>query len=298
MSIEKEFLEKIVIQNKINYSKLRNMDTNTFLIREDEDMLVDISVIIPVRGRYSFMQKTIDSLKNAIQNTDILISITISEHSHVEEFKSYFYEEEVNYIHISSNGEPFNKCLMMNLGFLYSTKARQYLFHDVDCQVQSDFFLRLQKNVEIKNALAIQCFYNRRVLCLNIDITEKILNNEVRIDDMFPDHPDVTIINYGAPGGSVLIEHDLFLKIGGYDPELFWSYSPEDIFFWDKIQNVTTFHSCDNPIIEQYHLYHPSSDKSNPDLKRMIELHKMFKQMHSSSQCEFLLFKKNLLLNL
>lgn len=292
-------IEGIVEQNKINYTHLRTMNTNTFLIKEDEQMVVDISVIIPVRGRFSFMQKTIDSFKNAIQNAqnaDLLISITISEHSQASEFENYFYDEDVNYIHIQSQEEPFNKCLAMNLGFLYSVKARYYLFHDVDCQVQSDFFLRLKQNIEVKNALALQCFFGRRVLHLNLDITEKILHDEVRIDDLSPEYPGIKIpTNTGAPGGSVLIERELFSKVGGYDPELFWSYSPEDIFFWDKIESIITFHTCDDPIIEQYHLYHPPSHKSNPDLERMTELHQRFTQLHPVSKSHFLSLKKKIL---
>jgi glycosyltransferase involved in cell wall biosynthesis len=278
----------MLLATPIDYHRL--YDENTFFIR-DLDILYDISVIIPIRGRHNFMRKTLQSLQNAMANTDLKIAITISEHSGLWELEDYFETDPVNYIHLNANG-AFNKCLANNIAFLYSVRARYYLFQDVDFQVRSDFFLSLEENLLKKDARAMQCFPRKTYISLLPEITNDILNDNISINDLKFDLPTV---NGGATGGSILVKRELFLEVGGYDPELFWSYAPEDIFFWEKISTLDYFHECDDPPIKQYHLWHPHNHNRNVDLPRMQELVQLFKNMDHDSKKQFLQYKSSIL---
>jgi len=219
----------------------------------------DIVVIIPVRGRTEFSPVTIKEMNNAIGHTGLNISITVIEHSGNPQHKKIC-EGKTNYIWLPANditGYEFNKCLAHNVAALFNTDTKYYLFHDVDILVPNNFFNALWDNIKTFNA--IQTFAGRRLLQLSESVTRNILYNDLDPTYLTAPHPEIKECQPGASGGSILVDCDLFYRVGGFDPELFTEYSVEDQFFFDKLMISGAIGFCNNPPIELLHLYHAPS---------------------------------------
>lgn len=291
-------LEEIVSQNSLNYKEIK--DNNVFIIKDD-DTIYDINFLIPVRGRTEFASSMYDSFKTACTNTNLKITYTVIEHSDNPMHSKFCKTEGIDYIWINSNGRLFNKCLCYNIGVFYSQKSNSYIFHDIDCLIQSDFFIKLSENIQNQNAKATQCFTGRRVLYLNPELTKRVIKKEFEIDKLNIEMPEVDYprmggkIMIGAPGGSIYVERGLFFEAGGYDAELFLANSPEDIFFWTKIDTINKMHTSDNPPIEIYHMFHEPTWMNNPHINEMQNINNIFQQMNIEEKKEFIKFKSELI---
>jgi hypothetical protein len=251
-----------------------------------------INFIIPIRGRADFIKKTIESVKKAALQFEKgpsfigrhfqhgRVNITVCEHSSAPEHREVCSMLGIDYMWIESK-EKFNKCLAMNTATFFAPSTEWLIFHDIDCIVQSNFFINTFKNIEKKKCKAIQTFSDRRVLYADEKSTQRILNGSLEIDELSlgipgidcPRRPDGSIAS-GAPGGSVCITRSLFFKIGGYDPYYFVSYAPEDIFFWLKAETFEIFETCTDPRNEIYHMNHPRVEVNAGELASM-EMTKM-----------------------
>jgi len=264
------------------FSDIKNIiDSNRFDVfyreikKKKPNKKFDVSIIIPVRGRIDFIDISLSHLKSAIEKTNLKINITIIEHSNNKEYYETCKVNGISYYWINSLENKFNKCLCHNIGALLNKNSNYFLFHDLDCLVYDNFFLNLMENKESKKSECLQTFYNRRVLYLNEQQTQKLLNNEISINDI--NLNEVKEGDYGAPGGSIFVNKDLFFNIGGYDPELFYGWSPEDIFFWNKVEVIEKIHSVDNPKNELLHLHHEI--QSNSDSLVLEELYENIKKL-------------------
>jgi predicted glycosyltransferase involved in capsule biosynthesis len=218
------------------------------------------------------------------------ISLTISEHSFNPEHSQFCKKNKINYIWIKSE-EPFNKCLAMNVAALYSSTAKYLLFHDIDCLMQKDFFINLMLNINSKNCKAIQCFHGRRVLYLDQEVTENVLSKKTCVDELAFGNKCISPPQvFGAPGGSICIETNLFFEVGGYDPELFNSNAPEDVFFWNKVGELDEMQTCDSPNIDLFHLNHPVTYYDNPRIQEMQHLNRSFFTATPEQKKEFIEF--------
>lgn len=249
-----------------------------------------ISIIVPVMGRIQFLIPLINAMKEAIKNCDKKISITIVEHSYDQLFKETSRSLDVDYYWIpKKEDEPFNKSLCHNIGAILNRNSEHFLFHDLDCLVLTNFFNDLIKLIDEKHEF-IQTFKERRLLYLNEELTQYI------IDDALPSDFDAgNKITYGtccAPGGSILITNELFFKIGGYDPELFHGYSPEDQFFLEKAEFYTELKSASN---ELYHMHHTSLETTNSDIEDMLNYVNNFNELNEPEKLLFLNYKKDIL---
>ena len=159
------------------------------------------------------------------------------------------------------------------------------MFHDVDLVVPEFFFKNLFENLKQKKAL--QCFHNRRVIYLDQSLSEMI-NREKTASGINLSDPRVREGKVGAPGGSLIIERDLFEKIGGFDPNFFWGYSIEDGFFWKKLEVFTSVSGCDNPIIEMLHLWHEPMHSTNPNIRRDHGIYELFVNFNEDQKRSFL----------
>jgi hypothetical protein len=251
-----------------------------------------ISVIIPVMGRTNFLKPLIKTIKKGIKNTDKKINITIVEHSAEPLFKNGCEELNIDYFWIGKNiDEPFNKSLCHNIGAMLNRNSDNYLFHDLDCLVFDDFFINIIKELE-SGSTALQTFRDRRLYYLPDELTEKIVKNEIDISDI--DITDETIVlgDTGAPGGSICLNKNLFIEIGGYDPELFHGYSPEDMFFWKKMETFTNIISVNNEIL---HMSHERLNNTNKYIKEMIKYVQIFNGLDNHNKLEFLNYKKEII---
>ena len=270
------------IENRIDQKEI--LDNAKKSVNKD---FAELSIVIPVYGRESFLEPLIHYFRLAEKNTEVDIAYTVVEHSEVPTHLKTCTSLGINHIWIEkkeSHAYKFNKCLAMNIGAC-AVKGNGYMFHDLDCLVRSDFFTNLYENINSKNSDAIQTFSDRRVLYLNTDLTYKALTMELEVDELKagptdikdPKHTGVTLpAVIGAPGGSIWIKQKRFLEVGGYDPNIFFGYGPEDIFFWDKVSTVCQMHTCTDPRNEIFHMKHPLTNTSNPHAPTLLALHEAY----------------------
>lgn len=221
----------------------------------------DLVTVIPFRGRYKHLEKTIESLIKSYKGCNFKFGILVIENSQVSIASSIIDNfDNVNYRWMDSSGKIFNKCVCHNVGSaILNTK---YLhFHDCDLIVPDNFYEELYKSL-VKNK-AVQAFAGRRVHYIDEKNTKYFFSGR-NISDIIKNEETYKSGTYGAPGGSIAIEKELFDSVGGFDSHLFWAYSIEDNFFWRKIEKYKKIESLDNPAIELYHLWHPPGWGKNP----------------------------------
>jgi predicted glycosyltransferase involved in capsule biosynthesis len=222
------------------------------------------------------------------------ISITFVEHDSTLHHEDLCVSSGVSYIGIKcKEGEPFNKCLAHNIGAIMSCDSEWLLFHDVDCLVQEFFFRDLLVNSKLYWSEAFQAFARNRVLYCSEDLTKKLVGGVVSVDKLTIDSDGITVGAEGAPGGSIFITRELFFFVGGYDPELFWGYSPEDKFFWTKVSICETITSCNN--IEIFHLHHEFLGRTNPSLRDMKRTMKEFLGLSKQDRFAIIEYKRELI---
>jgi hypothetical protein len=257
------------------------------IIKKMEDK-IDLSIIIPVKGRESQLRTSLFFLQKESIKSNLNIKIVVVENDFYPLNKEHSEISGVDYIFIKGrNGGSFNKCLCHNVGsFLHN--SNYVMFHDVDLVIPEDFFDKLIKNLGDKKAL--QCFHNRRVLYLDQALSEKV-RSEKSIKSIHLKDPRIREGLSGAPGGSLIIERDLFEKVGGFDPNFFWNYSIEDGFFWKKLEIFTKVYGCDNPVIEMLHLWHEPSHLTNPNIQRDHRIYDTF--VHFTDEQKELFLEKS-----
>ncbi len=259
---------------------------------------VYISLIVGFRGRPEFLLPVIESFKKAWQyykdNGGLeSFSMTFVEHGKSPE-RQGFLNDKVNYIWTPGNvTEQYSRSFAYNFGVKYSNKAQYYILHDVDIIVKQNFFIELFEN--LGDSLCMQPYGGRRVLYLSSALTDSVLAKESIVDSMTQDTDGVSLPMFngmpalGSKGGSIVVERDLFLKVGGFDPELFWGYAAEDQMFWEKVVTLTgEIEYADNPLIDMFHMWHPPTSNTNPLLYEMESYFMQFKNMKKKDRHLFL----------
>jgi hypothetical protein len=246
-----------------------------------------LTIIIPVRGRVEFLTPLIVSLKKSICNYNRKVNIIVVEESKTSQHKEICKINNVDYFFIESDNFYFNKRLYKN--------SEYFLFHDLDCLVKDDFIKNIFENIEKKGVNCIQTFNRRRVLYFNEEQTEKIKNGEIQINEI--DDSDLKVGDCCAPGGSILIKNSLFFEVGGYDPELFYGWSPEDLFFWDKIESMESIGITDNPKNEIYHMYHKPQNLNKEQMVNSEEKLNLYESIKKEYLTEIIKIKKEIIGN-
>jgi predicted glycosyltransferase involved in capsule biosynthesis len=264
-------------KNKIDYLSLSKELYFKNRITEKQD----ISVIIPVRGRTEFLKPVSYHLNQAIKKSGLKISLTYIEHSVLSE---YLHPVQDSFIWVPCNKDSkFNKCLCFNMGFMYGPPADYYLFYDSDLICREDFFEQVVLNISD----VVQTFKGKRVLYANEALTNKLVKHDVYYDQFLNDkHSDITIGQPGAPGGSILVSRDLFLKVGGYDDAFFHGYSIEDQFFYNKLLLFTEVKSIQS--VDLVHLFHGNSHAKTENFH--MEILNSFNAFNQVDKVEFVSF--------
>ena len=292
MLLNKQQILEIYERNKINYESLKQ--TCEFnLVNTDE---VDVSIIIPVKGRENFNAPLVKHLIDAMDFfKEKTYSITFVEHSEESTHRALC-KDNTNHIWIRQGlGAFFNKCLAMNVGALFSNKAKYYLFHDIDLLVDNTFFANIFSNLsKIPEGSALQAFGGRKVVVMSKDLTDLILRNRLKITEVNPGGDMAPYSNPGAPGGSIFIGHASFFRIGGFDPEFFHSYSCEDAFFYHKAEVTVGIRGCDDPVVETFHMDHPRTNGAdNPDRHLQNRINDGFISFNSEDKTNFIAHLSN-----
>jgi predicted glycosyltransferase involved in capsule biosynthesis len=263
------------------------------LLKKREPKKFLISVIIPVMGRINFLKPLVDSLNNSIKKSGVKINITIVEHSEDELFRKSCKELNLNYYWIKKNNiEQFNKSLCHNIGAILNKNSDYFLFHDLDCLVFDDFFINIIKKIS-NNEMAFQTFKNRRLLYLPDDLTKDIIDKKINLNDIDIKSDKITVGFEGAPGGSICVNKETFKNVGGFDPELFFGYSPEDEFFWNKIETFVKITSTNNEVL---HMSHENLENFNNQRDIMRLYADYFNGLTELNKIDFINNKKTLLL--
>jgi predicted glycosyltransferase involved in capsule biosynthesis len=262
----------------------------------------DLTVVIPARSRASFLKPTIRCFKAAEQlllesANPKRINYVLVEYSHQREHEDSCKDLGIGYIWIASRpDQQFNKCLAMNCGAVAFPTSSFYLFHDIDCLVQRSFFVDLFDNIKARDCRAIQAFYGRRLLYLNKSATECAIAGALNVDDIDASTPGIVVGPAGAPGGSIAIDRELFIEVGGFDDELFAGYAPEDRFFWNKLELLTKVDTAHNPVIEMVHMHHESAIGTNPLRSQYIKTCAEFDAAKHADKMRLLTMKKSKLI--
>lgn len=265
------------------------------IIRKKPNKKYWLTIIIPVRGRVEFLTPLIVSLKKSICNYNRKVNIIVVEESKTSQHKEICKINNVDYFFIESDNFYFNKSLCNNSGALLYKNSEYFLFHDLDCLVKDDFIKNIFENIEKKGVNCIQTFNRRRVLYYNEEQTEKIINGEIQINEI--DDSDLKVGDCCAPGGSILIKNSLFFEVGGYDPELFYGWSPEDLFFWDKIESMGSIGITDNPKNEIYHMYHKPQNLNKEQMVNSEEKLNLYESIKKEYLTEIIKIKKEIIGN-
>ena len=173
-------------------------------------------------------------------------------------------DNKINYVwvDITKNGR-FNKSLCMNLGTTIS-ESEWYMFYDIDLVSTDDFIFKVVENIR-ENDEVIQCFKHRKVIPIYENQLDSLINGETQISSYSTNLEDYkdddTFIPFNAPGGIMLIEKQIFNKVGGFDDLLFEGWGYEDTLMWDKLSSHTKIKSANTPEISVFHLWHPKSDE-------------------------------------
>jgi len=216
----------------------------------------DISFIVPAKGRTESLECLFEHFERAKRKTKLDIAFVLYEPSEIPVNYKKMRNKELNYIHFPvSDDEQFNRALSFNL----STRifpSKYYIFHDVDLIFDKDFFSKIETYIK-ENKTPLQTYCKRRVCSLSEETTKKIYNKTMQVGELIPNFNGTTENPIGSTGGSLLISHDLFQKVGGFDPEFFTGYGPEDLFFWEKMKLFSdAIYFADEPKIELFHLHH------------------------------------------
>lgn len=276
--------------NKIDYDGV--LSSSVISMPYDDMDGYDFHVIIPVRGRLRFVNPLLDSIYKARGKYNV--AVTIVEHSGKREHGGGLKRRGVGFVYIKDDG-VFNKCLAFNVGAILGPTSKWVVCHDVDCLVQSNFFKGIAENLKNKNTECVQSFNKRSPIYCNKELTDDILRGEADVENISV-HTDGAFRGNGeAPGGSITVSRDLFFKVGGYDPELFTGYSPEDKFFWEKVSLYVNIGMCDDPPVDVFHLNHKGMMCTNPQINDVINTMRAFESINKDRMIHIVKLKEQLI---
>lgn len=247
----------------------------------------DLCFYVPVRGRVHFFEPFYNYFKAAQQKSNLKIKLVIIENDEASRYNVLTKDRDIEFAFIPNDITKseglFAKSLCYNLGFLLNHKTLYHVFHDLDILIDPSYFKLLEFYIN-RGFTWLQPYSGKRVMRVGPRATQQIINNPkgaVLLDSI----KDMRPANPGSPGGSILVKRNDIIRVGGYDPEFFCGYSPEDSFFWTKLEVShgaeaprfdTHFQGnavfADHPKIDVYHLNHPPSVNKNPFYPRMLDV--------------------------
>ena len=241
-------------------------------------------VIIPHHNRVDNCISTIDSFSKMKDIGIVVVDMTNTPNPIL---KKKIKSTKNCYITVQDTNSVFNKSEMMNIAYSVLSKfdIEWFVFHDTDVALTSNFEEAFLERISKPDApLFFQCFAEKRVPYLGPDSSSELKNylNEnsgfsVEFARRILTNPDILILGQGAPGGSIAVHRDLFEEVGGYDPEWYVGYGPEDASFFskcvryyrkDKLNKNQSVHQIENYNLESViglHLHHDSAPTNEQD---------------------------------
>jgi hypothetical protein len=262
---------------KVDYHKIFS-DNNI----EINNNPCDLVICIGTKGRHKYLKKTIETINKARENTSLNIEIVVVES---DKEPSIEIEEDKIFIDLKTTSTEgmYSRALIANIGFLYrATNAKWFMYHDSDLIMDEFFFSHIDRCLK-NNPMWLQPYFGRRVINLSKETTDRLFSGE---NVNFTDRTfwANTQNKAGAPGGSIIVRNDIFKNVGGFDPEIFYGYAPEDSMFWVKLEccvkSIGAIREChqggamyaDSEDMNLYHLFHTNEKSNNPHHQKMHDL--------------------------
>lgn len=225
----------------------------------------DISFIIGHRGKER-LPHLLMTLQSIASQNDVDYECIVVEQSFKIEIRDAL-PNWVHYFHTKTSDPDmqYNRSLAFNAGARLSL-GKILIFHDNDMLVPHNYSKELLK-IAAKGFDAINI--KRFIFYLSQIHTKQIFEKQCL---NYNSSPDIIVQNLAA-GGSLAINHDAYVSIGGFD-EKFVGWGGEDIEFWERAQILNIYDYGFMPII---HLWHPSQpgktpEKNTPGMKRFHQL--------------------------
>jgi hypothetical protein len=289
--------------------------SNGFEFKFDDQLIFNknqkkINVVIGVKGREAYLKATIKYLNSSIEHSGMQdqVNLIICEHDVRPYYKLFCEENKIDYGFIDlnkSNTEGmYSRSLVYNMSVKCFPKSDWWLLHDCDLLVPVTFFNDLKPMME-KSKTWIQPYSNKMVLNMSPEHTIIIQQNNKNVYDLDKDVlPHVRKNLPGAVGGSLLIEHERYCEVGGYDHELFYGYAPEDAIFWFKLECLYKrienhkdwychFGSAEySDTINMYHQWHEPETVKNPLIPLMLKVKQVYMDLNHDQIKELITLKK------
>jgi len=197
--------------------------------------------------------------------------ILLVEHSHLQEIEYIANDYNCEYIWFNQREGPmddsplgqFNKALCYDKSFLFSSPAEWYLFHDNDILVPNDFWERLDANLQRAGTKFLQPYTHSSLLKLYPHVADMIREDPALVDQGIHQGMYSPIKQPSAQVASLYIHRNIYIEVGGYDPNVCWGYGVENLLFYNKLQLFEPISFADDPPIEMVHLWHLTASRTN-----------------------------------
>jgi len=260
--------------------------------RKQLDHELALNIIIPVCGREKHLIASLRSLNESIEalgpEASRLVAITVVEMSEEKTNLSSALEGADYYLFVRS--ETFNKSYAMNAAAT-AIQSTTYMFYDVDLVVEKNWIgwvlMNIESLYEVKgNSWVFQPILDRKIFYVDRTVTDLVFSNDVTVGDLRSTAFNGNVFvqptwHQGKypPGGCIVIPNPAFAIVGGYDAQIFWGYSPEDVHFLKKLEFIGIKVSCamttglsnvSDEGIRIYHLFHEEKITCNKSYELMV----------------------------
>jgi hypothetical protein len=280
-------IDDLICENYNKFAVSKSINENELISRLDGLSGCELLVVVPVYGRKEHLSQLLQNLGSQISPLrDKKVGVIVAEMSDSQEHLELCKRYNVGYVHSRKNNGSFNKSSIMNLAVkMYIKQFKEIpnylLFHDVDIIMGRTWVEDCLKQAhtldqELHGAAWIcQTIKDRKVEYVSKENTDLLFSGKIShldLDNIEHYINDAWYNGKYPPGGSIMVQSELFCAIGGYDPHLFWGYSPEDLHFLMTCQLFTNGHLHTlNTESRSYHLHHETSEATN-----MLESHMSF----------------------
>lgn len=240
----------------------------------------ELNIIIPVYGRKDHLSQSVRCLLEQARSENVSghgIEITVCEMSANSQHLNFCVKEGTQYLFLQD--EVFNKSEAMNTA-ANLFPAKNFIFYDVDILVAKGWLKGCIETIRSVRSSGSNCWISqpipsRKILYVSEKETGELFAGNKKITDI-PDsshfiQPEWYKGNY-PPGGIVMITAELLYAVQGYDPHLFWGYSPEDLLFMERCirYSDTGQLTCWETGPSVYHMHHENSEHSNMNYEHMV----------------------------
>lgn len=248
-------------QGRYDYKEITQHKNFIFDRRHKSDT-PDLNIIIGACGRVGLVRTVVEYLKKSISHSPLAssVEITLLEMGDFPVMKRTAEEGELSYIFVpfecSETENKHSEGLAHNLAYLLSPASPWYAFHCADTVVPTSWLTQVGELLKDPNTSFLQPFSEKRLQYFNGEFTNHLVQ---KTNPLSVDHLEEHLKNNnlegrekfllpqadsGAPGGCLFLRKEDFETVGGYDPEIFWGWAPEDTMMWIKqeyLHNKTNF---------------------------------------------------------